>query len=107
MIVSNSIRIYKAFPDDENPTGYLPIDGALVRTGDTIYLEVNAPDGYGVAQIKENGVPFGPVFVEGGQFCRVIVSDCTNTYTVVLGRIPSLEISVTLDDTSVYTPVFG
>lgn len=106
MNISNDILVYKAFPDDDNPLGYLPIDGSLIRTGDVIYLEVLPPTGYGVAQIKANGTPITPFpdVVEGRY--RIIVNDCTDTYTVVFGRIQHLEISVTQSDVATYEAIF-
>lgn len=106
MQVSNDIRLYKAFPDEENVEGYLPIDGSIVRTADVIYLEINTPRGYGVAQIRRNGEeirPF-PSFVDGRY--KIIVNDCNDTYTVVLGRIPGVQIIISQDDALTHQAIF-
>lgn len=98
MVINGNIRIYKAFPNDTDPEGYLPINGSVVRNGDTIYLEVNASPGYGVAQIKRNGTPITPLptVVEGRYM--ITIDDCTDNYTVVLGRIPGVSVSVMQDE---------
>ena len=108
MIIDSNIRIFKGFPDDDIPEGYLPIDSTLVRSGDVIYLDINIPNGYGVARIEVNGEtqPLTPRFIDGRYMYRVIVENCNDNYRVVLGRNPDLLINVTQDDTYTYEAIF-
>ncbi len=82
------------------------IDGRLIREGDQLFMEVMTPPLNYVSQILRNGENILPSLriVDGRYELPEMV--CSDTYEVVFGKIVPLVISLTFDDTNIFTPSF-
>ena len=110
MTTSNNIIIYKGIPDGAvDPIAYIPIDGALVRTGDTVYLKLNnLTTNEVVIEIRKNGVTYIPQesLHTVGRMYELYIDDCSAQYTVVTTFASPIIVGVLTNFNVMENPIF-